>query len=133
MESVLVNAIASMIAFAIFAVPFGLIGVIFYLAYGWPFVAARKSPPSDITKIKVRLDGEAHRVVDIRRSGTDWAFESRTITAWRKYDLEVVYPDGTRVPRTVGVRCTLLSEPSLVAYKEGVRTGIWTLPQLNPY
>jgi hypothetical protein len=133
MEDFLVNAIASVVAATIYTLPLAVLGGLIFLGYVWPFLAARKSPPSDLSKIKLRMDSEAHRVIDIQRNGTDWSMDRRGVTAWRKYDVLTAYPDGTRVTRSIGVPCTLLSEASLVAYKDGVRAGIWTVPQLNPY
>ena len=102
-----------------------------YFSFVWPFIAARASPPSDLTQIKVRMDGEGRRVLNVERDGVDWTVERGGAKTWRKYRLVIQYSDGTRVPRIVGVHSTLFSKPDLVIYKDGVRSGLWTQAQAS--
>jgi hypothetical protein len=126
-----VDLAADVIATIILSIPFLILGALLFLIFGRPFVALRKSPPSDITLIKARLDGEAHRVIEVVRNGSDSQVDRAGAKTWRRYDLVVQYPDGSRVPRTVGVSTSLIFARSLVTYEHGVRKGLWTHHQAS--
>jgi hypothetical protein len=125
----LLNAILILGAFVL--VFGGLIGLL-YLKWIWPYLAVRKSPSADVTLIKARLGGDGHRVVDVVRTGREITDEYRSPTrVFRIYSVAVEYPDGAKVMRNIGVACTLMSAPYLVAYENGARKPLWTQYQAS--
>ena len=71
-----------------------------------------RSQPSDIPRIKARLEANQHRVVDIRRDG--FVVGGRSSPSYRKYRVVVRSPlGGPDEVHVMGVQATIFSYPAL--------------------